>query len=137
MQEELDNDKKQMINLQNTADIRAGVIRKEKEARLELQKQLATQLSDSRDVLEEEVKRLSYEVKYDQYALEWEQSEIGRLTLNLERAQRKITILQKEIAKLREERENENTVKAEVLAPKEHTESSVISVQPIPVFDED
>ena len=137
MREELDNDKKQMINLQNTADIRAGVIRKEKEARLDLQKQLATQLRDSRDVLEEEVKRLSYEVKYDQYALEWEQSEIGRLTLNLERAQRKITILQKELAKLREERENENTVKAEVIAPQEHTESSVVSVKPIPVIDED
>ena len=137
MQEELDNDKKQMINLQNTADIRAGVIRKEKEARLELQRQLATQLRDSRDVLEEEVKRLSYEVKYDQYALEWEQSEIGRLTLNLERAQRKITVLQEENAKLREEIENGNTVKAETLAPKERTESSTVSVQPIPVFDED
>ena len=142
LQYDLDQDQKQITTLQNIADIRGGVIHREKKKNLELQKQLEIQLRERRDTLEAEVKHLTYEVQNERHAHERERSRIGYLTMQLERANHRIAALQEENSKLREENERLSQIAGhienpEILAPKEHAVSRVVSVQPIAVFDQD
>ena len=142
MQNDLDQDQKQISTLQNIADIRGGAIHKERKKNLKLQKQLEIQLRESRDTLEAEVNRLTYKVQNERHAYEWERSRIGYLAMQLERANHKIAALQEENSKLREENERLSQIAGhienpKILDPEEHTGSSVVSVHPIAVLDQD